>query len=198
MKGIGSVEAVLILVILTGVTAAAIPYVTSNIQQTTELSEIQSIRGQFELCGEKLVETARTGSSNRCSFTSSKGYVSALEEGIYFTIESEVNICSQSEWVEVDPVKHIQTKCEASANHRKYQILWTWPKDVKILGDLSGAVYDKDDSKESDIVFSNPVNFRVLSLFVEFKSDVEQVGKFIDIKREELTADRVVLRITAV
>ena len=74
MKGAVSIlQAVLIFAITLSVVVVAIPWTTSTIDKSLDMSEMSTIRNQMGLCNDKLVETARTGTSSKCLFSANRG-----------------------------------------------------------------------------------------------------------------------------
>ncbi|MFQ6056368.1 MAG: hypothetical protein ACE5J3_10360, partial [Methanosarcinales archaeon] len=131
MKSVVSVlQVVLIFAIAVSLIILASPWVYSSLKKSFELSEFQTIRGQFELCNDKIVETARTGTKNSCVFSISKGILSIESDGIYYKLTSSAEICDEHDWVEINPDKHLWQSCFITDSMRTYQMKWSSPDEI--------------------------------------------------------------------
>jgi hypothetical protein len=196
MKGAVEIfQMVLIFAIGVSLAAIATPWAYSSLQKTMDISEMGVIRDQMALCNDKLIETARTGTSNRCSFSANRGKVSALTDGIYYNILSKAPICDDHSWAEVDAERHLESMCDASETARTYVMRWRWPSDVKIMGDgFTGKVL-KRETVQYNIEFEPNVTFKTITVIVEFDYTPGETGKIVEISRKSLTKDTATLAV---
>ncbi|MBU3896374.1 MAG: hypothetical protein KJ697_00350 [Nanoarchaeota archaeon] len=196
MKGAATIlQVVLLFAIATSLAAAAAPWAYNTLQKTMDTSEMGVIRDQMVLCNDKLIETARTGTSNRCVFSANRGKVSALTDGIYYNLLSKAPICDEHDWVEVDLERHLESMCDDLGTARTYTMRWRWPSNVKIEGkDFTGEVLKRDDVKYN-IEFDTSVTFRTVTVIVEFDYTPGEAGKIVEISRKALTKDSAVLSV---
>ena len=189
------VQAVLILLVIVTVTIIIVPWVASSIERSGQISEMQTIRTQMELCNDKIEETGRVGSANQCVFSVGKGKMYAETTGIYYELVSTADICDENEWTEIDPQRHLWQRCDIVADTTVYELRWSWPKELEIKGEsLSGSVY-RYDSKIADIDFDTNVTFQTLTVFVEFDFIPGQSGNIIEMSRVSVDEDKVTLRV---
>lgn len=195
MQGIAVLEALLILVIAVALLAVAVPWIYDSLQKSKDISETQAIRGQLEQCNDKLVETARTGTSNRCIFSSEKGAMTAFSDGIYYKITTQAEICSQQDWTEINKDKHIWQKCNVQDGTKQFQLKWSWPNDITIQGqNLDGEIL-RSNSYVADIKFNDSLDFRTLTLVVQFNFTEGQSGKIIEINRIGFDKEKAILKV---
>lgn len=196
MKGAVSIlQAILIFAIAVSLTAVAVPWAYAAIQKSFDISEIGTIRDQLALCNDKLVETARTGTSNKCVFSASRGKISADWDGIYYDLVSTAPICDKHEWGEVDLERHLESKCDVSLETMHYYLRWRWPSEVKMEGSGFTGELRKKDTLESEISFDPQVQFETLTVVVEFEVQEGQAGNELEISRTSLLADKAILRV---
>lgn len=197
MKGAVSIlQAILIFAIAVSLTAVAVPWAYVAIQRSFDMSEIGTIKDQLALCNDKLVETARTGTSNKCIFSASRGKVSADWDGIYYDLLSTASICDKHEWGEIDAERHLESKCDVSLETMHYYLRWRWPSEVKMEGSGFTGELRKKDELESDVAFDPQVQFETLTVVVEFDVAEKTAGNEIEISRTSLLADKAILKVT--
>lgn len=196
MRGAVTVfQAVLIFAIAVSMIALGVPWFFDTYDKSRDIGEIQRVKNQLEQCNEKLVETARTGTANTCIFSTEKGEITAELDGIYYSITTRADVCDDHGWVEINPEKHIWQKCEIEITTRKYDLKWSWPKNITIEGyQLEGEI-DREEKKIADIIFDSPVTFRTLTVLVEFESIPGQAGRIIEINRKSIEEEKVILRV---
>ncbi len=192
MKGAVSIlQAVLIFAITISLVAVAIPWVTTTIDASLDTSEMSNIRNQMALCNDKLVETARTGTSSKCLFSANRGTITAQEDGIYYTLLSKSDICDAHSWAEVDKERHLESKCDVTVAN-VYNLRWRWPKDIQMRGsDFEGVIIKGSETK--NITFDDDLHFITISVVVRFEYDKGQSGKTIEISRNALLDDEAIL-----
>lgn len=160
LAAITIIEAVLILAIAAGFTSLAGVWTYSSVQASMVSAEMNSMKQAFAACNDKILETARTGSSNRCVFPVDKGKLSAAADGLYYSLLGGKEICSPHGWFQIDEKRHIWQKCDAADSKRIYQLRWSWPKEVNIEG---RAVYGNFSGGE-DVNFNETVFFRTINV----------------------------------
>ncbi len=176
-------QAVAIAAIVTAIVAFILPWTYSSVGSSLEVSELQRVKADMLKCSDKILETARTGSTSRCFISVSKGELSVKKDGIYYTLSSNNKICDTHEWMLVE--KQVWQRCIAE---KTYQLRWFYPKSDVIL--LEGSV------KVSSV--SGTRNYELYPkgmLFVNFESPKKLVGKNLEITRESISANTTVLKI---
>lgn len=118
--------AIIIAFVAISLSILAVVWIVPQIEESIELNEIQVIRNQFEECNDKIMETARTGSTNKCFFSINKGQLTANTSNINYIITSKVGICDQHPWVQINEEKHLWQKCDVSDNNRIFEIMWNF------------------------------------------------------------------------
>jgi len=118
--------AIIIAFVAISLSIIAVVWIVPQIEKSMELSEIQIVRNQFEDCNNKIMETARTGSTNKCFFSINKGQLTANTSGINYKITSRAGICDQHPWVQINEEKHIWQKCDVSDNNRIFEMMWSF------------------------------------------------------------------------
>ena len=196
MKGaVTVVQAVLIVMVVIALLAVLIPWVSTSLDQSSQISEIQTVNTQMGLCNEKLEETGRVGSSNTCIFSIRNGRMYAETDGIYYEVISDLDICDESEWSEIEPENHLWQRCEIVDQKTVYQAKWTWVNDTQIIGEgISGNVY-RYENPISSITFNDTTTFRTLTVFIEFDFTPGQAGNIIQINRKSVEEDKITLSV---
>ena len=194
MKGAVTVfQAILIFALAVSMAAIATPWAYATLQKSLDTSEMSTVRSQLGLCNDKLVDTARTGTSNKCIFSANRGKITAQTDGIYYTLTSKAQMCDDHDWGEVDKDRHLESMCDSSLDVRTYTMRWRWPANVTMEGKaFSGAILKKDQV-ESNIAFDSDLTFRTVSVVVEFEYTPGQSGKTVEISRNSLSRDKAVL-----
>jgi len=196
MRGVVTVfEAVLLVAIGVSLLTIAIPFVYSSVINLFEVSEASNVRNQLELCNDKIIDTARTGSTNTCRFSISRGVLTAALDGIHYTLISNGNICDQHDWVNINVDKHVWQKCVVNGTQRTLEYRWAWISSITIEAQtLSGNITNKG-VKISDINFLIPTDFTTLTLQAEFEYIPDQTGTIVEISRVSLTETKVILKV---
>jgi len=197
MKAAPSVlQAVLILLIALSLAAMALPWATENIGTSMDLSEFKTIKSQFDECNERIVETARTGSTNKCIFNIKRGEVTGRQEGIYYRIISNAPICDASPLVEIDPRNHVWQECNVSGKQRIYGLLWKFPSALNVSGESIEGNQMVGQTTIGDIEFEDqPINFNTLTLYVNFQYQSGQTGSIVELSRVDVTQTNVTLKV---
>jgi len=145
MRGIVNV---IISVVLIGIIVAALLFlINASLQSSLDISEFETIKSQFEDCNRKILETARTGSINRCSFSAGRGEVVVGGDTILYKIVTNANICDESNWIKING--NLWHMCTVYGGSRLYQLKWDSPEILfqilggKPFGKLSGIEIKK-------------------------------------------------------
>jgi hypothetical protein len=171
-----------------------LPWATSSVGVFMDVSEIRTVRSDFQSCNSKIIETARTGTTNKCIFSVTRGEITGREDGIHYNIVSEGNICQEHPWKEVDEENHIWQKCEVSGEERVLYLKWMYPSTLEVSGNIIGTQL-RGTSPFAEIEFNNPVRFITLTLYVEFLYNPGESGNMIEISRINMTQDKITLKI---
>lgn len=188
--------AILIVFIITSLSIMAVVWVIPEIEKSMELSEFQTVRNQFYDCNDKIMETARIGSTNKCFFSAGEGRLTVDIDGIYYKITTGTGICDQHPWVLINEEKHIWQKCEVSDQKRILEMKWSFPLSVGIEGwDFAGDKLKGDPILIGNIIFDSPVSFGTSTFYVEFQTTAGESGNVIEISRVDVKTDKIILKI---
>ncbi|OGI12636.1 hypothetical protein A3K64_03465 [Candidatus Micrarchaeota archaeon RBG_16_36_9] len=144
MRGI-TVAFMLIMIISITLTSILVVWAVANTTGFFEINEINSIKDQLRDCNDKILETARTGLLNTCSFSVERGQLSGTVEGINYEITTHEKVCDQTPWVLIDPEKNLWQKCDASSNQDVFSLKWNYT-DIKFQFEKLGDVEIKGQS----------------------------------------------------
>ena len=196
MKGLAVLQAIIIFVILTSLAAITLPWAIGNVETSMDLTEMKSIEPQFDECNARIIETARTGTTNKCIFNVKRGEISGRPEGIYYKILSNAPICDASSMTEIDSRNHIWQECNVSAGkQRTYGLLWKFPSSLNVSGEGIQGNQITGQSSISTIGFGSPITFETLTLYVNFQYSPGQTGDVIELSRIDVTQTNVTLRV---
>jgi len=169
MKGAVTIlQAVLIFAIAVSLVAISIPWIYGAIHKSLDASEMDTVRDQMGVCNERLVETARTGTSNKCIFSANRGRVTAEWDGIYYDLITTASICDEHDWAEVDKERHLESTCDETFDIKHYILRWRWPSEVRMEGYGFTGELRKEDEDPTPVTFDPEVQFRTLTVVVEF------------------------------
>ncbi len=190
MKAVSVIlQAVLILAVMSSAATVGVPYAQKTLKLSFDSAEISNVRADMLKCSDKILDTARTGSGNRCILSVNEGKLSVRSDGIYYSLEGNNGICSVHDWALVDVNKQVLQKCSlVPSGQNLYQLKWTYPKNDVIL--LEGTISLK--SVSGTRVFD--ISQRGV-LLVEFDSPKELPGKTIEFTRYSASGDTAVLSI---
>jgi len=186
--------AILIVFIITSLSIMAVVWVIPEIEKSMELSEFQTVRNQFYDCNDKIMETARIGSTNKCFFSASKGRITVEGNSINYKITSKGDICDQHPWVLINEEKHIWQRCEVSDQKRTFEMKWSFPLSIKGW-DFAGDKLKGDPILIGNIIFDSPVSFGTPTFYVEFQTTPGESGNVIEISRVDVKTDKIILKI---
>ena len=189
------IQAILIMLVIVSAIVVLIPWIAESLDRSAQIAEMESVSNQLLLCNEKIEETARVGSSNVCIFSATKGKMYAETDGIYYEIISPVDICDESDWSLISSDDHLYQKCDEVDDKSIYTLKWSWPQELTIYGEnVSGNIYRLEDPISS-ISFNDTVNFRTLTVFIEFEFTPGQSGNVIEMTRVSVDDEKVTLRV---
>ncbi|NOZ81733.1 MAG: hypothetical protein GXO63_01120 [Candidatus Micrarchaeota archaeon] len=133
MRGQSQVlQAVLIFSVVVSLAITAAPMAYDAIQGSMDAAEIEKIRNEFLKCSDKILETARIGSGNKCIFSVSRGMLEAKKDGIYYTITSKQKVCSEHAWKTVQGKPEIWESCSVNGGYT-YSLRFLYPKSDAVL-----------------------------------------------------------------
>ena len=191
MRGASIVlQAVLIFAIALAAIFIVIPWSMQRVDQTPEISEPGIVLDQLRTCNQKITDTARTGNGNTCLFSIDAGKLDVMQDGIYYILSSEAeNLCDQHVETTIDSANHITQKCTTYLKLKTLQYKWFWPVQITIIGSgFNGTIGG------FPINFTGDANFTTLTVYVKFAYDAGQRGDTLDIVRESIAADNVVIK----
>lgn len=166
MKGVVTVlQAILIFAVAMSLALLAVPVVISSVGESMDISESSSVKQQLEQCNNKIVETVRTGTQSTCTFSlqgSGRSEISVKNDGIYYELLSEANICDQTNWTEINPEKHVWLKCGLQDSKRLYQLKWSSPDEI---------IFTLGNRTTGNVLEINRLNITAdeVNLFIEFR-----------------------------
>lgn len=188
-------QAMFIMLLVVSLAAIALPWTIETIGLSMELAEFKSINSQFVDCNEKIIETARTGSTNKCIFTIKKGEITGKKEGIYYKLLSTSPLCDESPLVEIDSRNHIWQECGIYGKQRVYGLLWKFPSSINVTGSQIQGNKLVDETINATINFDPSITFDTLTLFINFQYQPGQTGSIVELSRIDVTQTNVTLKI---
>ncbi|MFZ3077968.1 MAG: hypothetical protein WA139_05920 [Candidatus Aenigmatarchaeota archaeon] len=189
MKAVSVIlQAVLTLAVIVSVATASLPFAQKTIGISIQSAEMSNVRADFLKCSDKILDTARTGSGNKCILSVTEGRIFVRTDGLYYSLTGNDGVCASQEWSLIELNKQVWQRCSSSADKKIYELRWFYPKNDVIL--LEGTV--------SLISVSGTRNFDLYqkgSLFVEFDSPKDLSGKIIELTRFAASENTTVLSI---
>ena len=189
------IQAVLILVVSASLLVMSMPWALETFEISVDVTEISSIKTQFDACSDRILETARTGSTTKCIFDIKNGEITGRTEGIYYSILSNGPICDPFPMVEIDNRTHVWQECNSTGKTRIFGMLWMFPEELKVTGTGIEGSKIQGQSEAGDINFGPTVNFKTISLNVDFQYQPGESGKIIELTRVNVTDQNVTLRV---
>ncbi|MFH1473663.1 MAG: hypothetical protein ABIE55_02095 [Candidatus Aenigmatarchaeota archaeon] len=194
--GFTVLQAVMILLISVALVSLSLPWAIETIGESMDMVEVGNIKAQFDACSDRILETARTGTNNKCFFNIDRGEIIGKTEGITYNIVSSAQICDEHDLIEIDDRKHIWQKCSATGKYRNFEMVWTFPKEIEVNAtQLTGEKIMGEVNKGS-IVFASEIIFRTLSVYVAFDFMPGEIGRTLDMTRASVTSDNVTLKVS--
>ncbi len=181
-------QAVLVLAIIIAAASAGIPFAQKTLGSSVESSEMSYIRADFLKCSDKILDTARTGSGNKCILSASEGKISVRTDGLYYSLLSNNEICALQDWALIDVSKEVWQRCTASGNKKLYELKWFYPKNDVVL--LEGTVTLTSVSGTQNLNL-----YQKGALFIEFSSPKDLSGKVIELTRYSASENTTVLSV---
>lgn len=191
MKAVSTVvQAVLILAVIISLATVGLTVAQKIIKTSIQSAEITNIRADFLKCSDKILDTARTGSGNKCILSVSEGKLSVKMDGLYYSLAGESEICAQQEqWALIELNRQVWQRCTPSAGKNIYELRWFYPKNDVVI--LEGEV--------SVVSASGMRNFSLYqkgTLFVEFDTPKDLSGKTIELSRYTAGENTTVLSVS--
>ena len=121
--------------------------------------------------------------------------IAGRPESLNYTIVSTTSICDPSPLAEIDEKSHIWQECWEVDGLRVYEMMWMFPKELQISGSGVQGSKTKGSSPSTDIDFEPTVQFRTLSVYVNFDYTPGETGNVIEMSRVNITGDDVTLKI---
>lgn len=195
MRGsFNTLEFLLITAVVIALTAFALPWIAGILNESFDVGEVSSIRGQFKSCSNKILETARTGTTNTCFFSISRGKVLAKIEGLEYTLLSTSKICTPHSLEIIDEQSHIYQECVDAGLTRIYKMLWMFPSEIKIEAEGLQGSEIRGDTPVGNIDFgAGPIEFKTITLLVEFDYNVNQTGSTVELTRKSMSTEKIVI-----
>lgn len=181
-----TIQAILILAIAAGLALTAVPWIYNSINFSIDAAEIKSVKSDMVKCSDKILETARTGSANKCVLSVNRGKLQVKTEGIYYSLLSGGEICSTHDWGLVE--RQVWQKCSQEGSQYNYQLKWFYPKNDVII--LEGLISLKSVSTAKNFTLYNKG-----LLLVEFFSPEALTGKNIELTRYLTSENTTVLSV---
>ncbi len=125
MKGT-AITLMLIVIVIVLLTAILVAWTIMNTSGFFEITEINSIKHEFEECNDKIIETARTGLSNKCIFSASRGEIIGTNDYIMYQIVTRTKVCDKTPWVLINPEKNLWQKCDFSGRENIFSLKWNY------------------------------------------------------------------------
>ncbi len=189
MKAISVVlQGILILAIVVAATTAGLPFAQKTLESSFESAEMSQVRSDFLKCSDKILETARTGSGNKCTLFANEGKLYVKPDGIYYSLTGKGDICSPQDWALVDISKQVWQKCTDSAGIKIYELRWFYPKNDVILLEGTVSLTSVSGTRNFDL-------YQKGALFVQFDSPKDLSGKTIELTRYQTSENTTVLSV---
>lgn len=180
------IQALLILAIAAGLAITVVPWIYHTINLSMDSAEMKSVKTDMIKCSDKILETARTGSGNKCILGISRGELQVKTDGIYYSLLSGGEICSTHDWALVE--RQVWQKCSQEGSQYNYQLKWFYPKNDAVL--LEGTVNKSSVSGYNIFTLENRG-----TLFVEFSTPESLKGNTIELTRYYASENTTVLSV---
>ncbi len=188
-------QAMLIMLLILVLAAMTLPWAMENVGTSMDLSESKAIKSQFDDCNQRIIETARTGTMNKCIFNIKRGEITGRQEGINYRLISNAPLCDASPMAEIDPRSHIWQECNVSGKQRVYNLLWKFPSTLNVTGEGIQGNQMVGQTNIGNMNFDEPINFNTLSLYVNFQYQPGQSGTIVELSRVDITQTNVTLKV---
>jgi hypothetical protein len=190
-------QVIIIVLIAVSLVALTFPWTARVINESMDTVEVSFIKSQFDTCSDRILETARTGASNKCFFNINRGALTGKAEGLDYTIASTTGICDSHPLTEIDERRHIWQSCSRVGGLSVYEMLWMFPQELEVEGTgVQGSKVEGETSSGSITIGNNgEIVFRTLSVYVGFDYTPGETGNVVDMSRVSITDEDVKLRI---
>jgi hypothetical protein len=188
-------QAVMILLVTVSLVSLALPWAVGAIGESFDIVEVGNIKSQFDACSERILETARTGTTNTCFFNINRGELIGKAEGLSYNIVSSAPICDAHSLTKIDERRHIWQKCSVSGKYRNYEMIWMFPKELEVNGTGVRGNKVAGESDAGNIGFPSEIIFRTLSVYVAFEYSPNVSGNVVEMSRSSINDDNVTLSV---
>jgi hypothetical protein len=196
MKAVFSIlQSLLIMIVVLSMLSMAMPWSIKTIGESMDLTEVKTIKPQFDKCSEGIIETARTGSTNKCFFNINRGKLTGDIRGLDYKLISSANICDPHELIKIDEKRFIWQSCSISGGNRIFEMLWMFPKELNVTGVGVEGNKMKGESSLGSIDFDEKIEFKTLSLNINFQYQPGESGKIVEMSRVNITEQNVTIRV---
>ena len=189
-------QVILIAAVSITLVVLAFPSIMGTVSESMDMVELNFIKSQFDACNDRILETARTGVDNRCFFNIDRGELRGSSVAIVYRLEGGSNLCDPHKLVEIDERRHIWQMCNETGSERVFEMRWMFPEEIEIAGSNIGGSMMWGETNTGDIEFDPDVDFRTVSVYVNFEYKPEESGNIVDMERVSFTEDDVTLKIT--
>lgn len=189
MKAVSVIlQAVLILAVIISVATASLPFAQKTIGTSIQSAEISNVRADLMKCSDKILDTARTGSGNKCILSATEGKLFVKIDGLYYSLTGNSEICAPQDWALIDLNKQVWQKCSSSGDKKIYELRWFYPKNDVILLEGTVSLTSVSGTRNFDL-------YQKGVLFVQFDSPKDLSGKTIELTRYAASENTTVLSI---
>ena len=189
-------QSVMILLITVSLVSLTLPWAIETIGESMDMVEVGNIKTQFDACSDRILETARTGTTNKCFFNINRGEIIGRIEGISYNIVSAAMLCDPHPFTEIDERKHIFQECSTTGKYRNFVMTWTFPVELEVSGSGLSGTKSMGDSPAGSISFgSGDILFRTVSVYIAFEYTPGESGNIVELSRTAVTGDNVTLSV---
>ncbi len=166
----------------------ALPWAMKQMSSSVEHSEITIVKKDFLECAKRVIETARTGSTQKCVFAVNKGDLFVRVDGIYYRLVSTSKLCDPHPWRVLERTNTVWSRCLLNGDVYVFELRWFYPKNDTVV--LEGSVSVETPSGERNYTLIGKGSLNVI-----FESPEGIKGKTIEIRRKILTKDHAILSV---
>lgn len=192
-------QVIIIALISVSLIGLTLPWTMGAINDSMDVMEISFIKSQFDTCSDRILETARTGTTNKCFFNINRGELTGKTESLSYTLVSKADICDAHPLTLIDERRHIWQKCSEIGGQKVYEMLWMFPQELEVEGDTVQGSKMVGETSSGSIEFCDTppctIDFITLSVYVNFDYSPGESGNVVDMSRVSITDDDVTLRI---
>jgi len=166
------------------------PWAMQQFEAQQYKGEMLAVERDFNDCAKKLLSVTRTGSSERCVFSATRGTFEIKKDGLYYRLHSPLPICEPHEWRMKSLATKVWTRC--SNDGKVFEIRWLYPKNDTVV--ISGTVtllMPDGTTRTFDLTNKGALN-------VEFTREGVIRGKIIEITRSKVEKDKTILSLRVV